>query len=66
LVLIHPELSSGKRELEIFIQSNRACFDITPAAYAAGLLLRQTRESRIASVDHSDRDGVLISLRLAA
>ena len=44
----------------------RACFDITLAAYAAGLLLRQVRKSRISLVVHADRDNVLTSLRVAA
>jgi hypothetical protein len=39
---------------------------LEPAAYAAGLLLRQIRESRIASVGHDHRDDVLTSLRVAA
>ncbi len=43
-----------------------ACFDITPAGYAAGLLLRQVRKSRISSVCHGRRDDVLTSLRVAA
>jgi hypothetical protein len=42
----------------------RACFEITPAAYAAGLLLRQIREARISSVGH--RDSVLTTLGTAA
>ncbi len=44
----------------------RACFDVTPAAYAAGLLLRQIRESRIASRAYAHCDSVLTSLRSAA
>jgi hypothetical protein len=44
----------------------RACFDITPAAYAAGLLLRQIREPHIASGGHAHGDSVLVSLRLTA
>ena len=41
-----------------------ACFDIVPAAYAAGLLLRQIRESRT-GIFHG-HDGVLISRLVAA
>ena len=40
--------------------------DITPAVYAAGLLLRPVRESRISSVGYGHRDDVLTSLRVAA
>jgi hypothetical protein len=41
-----------------------ACFDVVPAAYAAGLLLCQIRESRT-EVFHG-HDGVLTSLRIHA
>lgn len=44
----------------------RACFDVTPAAYAAGLLLRQIRKSRTVSGYYAWRDGVLTSLETAA
>lgn len=53
----------------------RTCFDIVPAAYAAGLLLRQIRESRIGvfswsrrCVDFSPRGRIIdaISLRFCS
>lgn len=44
----------------------QACFDITSAAYAAGLLLRHVRKARTSLVGHPDRDIVLTSLRVAA
>ena len=43
----------------------RVCFDITPAAYAVGLLLRQVRESRTSSSAYA-HVGVLTSLLVAA
>lgn len=39
----------------------RACFDITSAAYTAGLLLRQIRKSRIGSIAQGQADFVLTS-----
>ncbi len=44
----------------------RACFEVIPAAYAAGLLLCQIRQSRIGSVGYAHCDGVLTSLCTAA
>jgi hypothetical protein len=44
----------------------RACFDITLAAYAAGILLRQIRESHIAFDGYVHYGSVFSFLRVAA
>jgi len=57
---------AGLTQIQLIQWFCRACFDITPAAYAAGLLLRQIRKSHISLGDHALRDNVLTSLRVAA
>ncbi len=42
----------------------QACFNITPAAYVAGLLLRQIRGSHIAGEGYIHCDNVLTSLHV--
>jgi hypothetical protein len=42
-----------------------ACFDMTPAAYAAGFMLRRIRESHSSTVAHLLDDGLVVAATAA-